>query len=107
MRMAVNVSARQLQHPDFVGHVQQALDESGFPPHCLMLELTESVLLASGDRIDQQLALLKQMGIRLALDDFGIGYASLSYLQRLPVDIVKIDRSFTTSIDSPQPISCC
>ena len=101
MRMAVNVSARQLQHPDFVGHVQQALDESGFPAHCLILELTESVLLASGDRIDQQLALLKQMGIRLALDDFGVGYASLSYLQRLPVDIVKIDRSFTTSIDSP------
>jgi diguanylate cyclase (GGDEF)-like protein/PAS domain S-box-containing protein len=102
IRMAVNVSARQLQHPDFVNHVQQALDDSGFPPNCLILELTESVLLASGDRIDQQLALLKHMGIRLALDDFGVGYASLSYLQRLPVDIVKIDRSFTTSIDSPE-----
>jgi EAL domain-containing protein (putative c-di-GMP-specific phosphodiesterase class I) len=82
-------------------HVRQALDESGFPPSCLILELTETVLLASGDRIDQQLALLKDMGIRLALDDFGVGYASLSYLQRLPVDIVKIDRSFTSSIDTP------
>jgi diguanylate cyclase (GGDEF)-like protein/PAS domain S-box-containing protein len=102
VRMAVNVSARQLQHPDFVAHVRQALDESGFPPRCLILELTESVLLASGDRIDMQLALLKDMGIRLALDDFGVGYASLSYLQRLPVDIVKIDRSFTTSIDAPE-----
>ena len=101
VRMAVNVSARQLQHPDFVAHVRQALDESGFPPSCLILELTESVLLASGDRIDQQLALLKGMGIRLALDDFGVGYASLSYLQRLPVDIVKIDRSFTSTIDAP------
>jgi diguanylate cyclase (GGDEF)-like protein/PAS domain S-box-containing protein len=101
IRMAVNVSARQLQHPDFVDHVQEALDESGFPPHCLILELTETVLLASGDRIDQQLGVLKEMGIRLALDDFGVGFASLSYLQRLPVDIVKIDRSFTTSIDSP------
>jgi diguanylate cyclase (GGDEF)-like protein/PAS domain S-box-containing protein len=101
VRMAVNVSARQLQHPDFVAHVQEALDESGFPPRCLILELTESVLLASGDRIDSQLALLKDMGIRLALDDFGVGYASLSYLQRLPVDIVKIDRSFTISIDAP------
>ena len=96
--MAVNVSARQLQHPDFVGHVEEALAESGFPPHCLTLELTESVLLASGAQTEARLAALKEAGISLALDDFGTGYASLSYLQRFPVDIVKIDRSFTDTI---------
>ena len=99
-RMCVNVSARQLQHPDFTSHVEAALEQSGFPPSCLTLELTESVLLASGDNIGQRLASLKSRGITLALDDFGTGYASLSYLQHFPVDIVKIDRSFTDRIDS-------
>jgi diguanylate cyclase (GGDEF)-like protein/PAS domain S-box-containing protein len=98
--MAINVSARQLQHPDFVGHVEEALAESGFPPHSLTLELTESVLLASGAQTEARLAALKAAGISLALDDFGTGYASLSYLQRFPVDIVKIDRSFTDTIAS-------
>ena len=100
VRMSVNVSARQLEHPDFIGHVQAALAESTFPPHCLTLELTESVLLSSGEHTEQRLAALKASGITLALDDFGTGYASLSYLQRFPVDIVKIDRSFTDRIDS-------
>jgi diguanylate cyclase (GGDEF)-like protein/PAS domain S-box-containing protein len=99
-RMSVNVSARQLQHPDFTTHVEDALDASGFPPDCLTLELTESVLLASGEHIGQRLAALKARGIMLALDDFGTGYASLSYLQHFPVDIVKIDRSFTDRIDT-------
>jgi diguanylate cyclase (GGDEF)-like protein/PAS domain S-box-containing protein len=99
-RMSVNVSARQLQHPDFTAHVEDALDASGFPPECLTLELTESVLLASGEHIGQRLAALKAHGIKLALDDFGTGYASLSYLQHFPVDIVKIDRSFTDRIDT-------
>jgi diguanylate cyclase (GGDEF)-like protein/PAS domain S-box-containing protein len=99
-RMSVNVSARQLQHPDFTTHVEDALEASGFPPDCLTLELTESVLLASGEHIGQRLAALKAHGIMLALDDFGTGYASLSYLQHFPVDIVKIDRSFTDRIDT-------
>ena len=63
-------------------------------------ELTESVLVASGERAEQQLLVLKASGVKLALDDFGTGYASLAYLQRLPVDVVKIDRSFTAKIDS-------
>ena len=100
VRMSVNVSARQLEHPDFIGHVEAALAESTFPPRCLTLELTESVLLSSGEHTEQRLAALKASGITLALDDFGTGYASLSYLQRFPVDIVKIDRSFTDRIDS-------
>jgi len=102
IRMSVNVSARQLQHPEFIGHVDHALAESGFPPGCLTLELTETVLLAAGEHTGLWLAALKERGITLALDDFGTGYASLSYLQQLPVDIVKIDRSFTSSIDSEQ-----
>ncbi len=100
VEIAVNVSARQLQHPEFVDHVDNALERADLPPHLLTLELTESVLVASGERAEQQLNVLKDRGVKLALDDFGTGYASLAYLQRLPVDIVKIDRSFTAKIDS-------
>jgi diguanylate cyclase (GGDEF)-like protein/PAS domain S-box-containing protein len=100
VEIAVNVSARQLQHPEFVDHVDAALQRADLPPYLLTLELTESVLVASGERAEQQLNLLKNRGVKLALDDFGTGYASLAYLQRLPVDIVKIDRSFTAKIDS-------
>ena len=100
LEIAVNVSARQLQHPEFLEHVENALERAELPPHLLTLELTESVLVASGERAEQQLAMLKDRGVKLALDDFGTGYASLAYLQRLPVDIVKIDRSFTAKIDS-------
>jgi diguanylate cyclase (GGDEF)-like protein/PAS domain S-box-containing protein len=100
LEIAVNVSARQLQHPDFVEHVEDALRRSDLPPHLLTLELTESVLVASGERAEQQLLTLKESGVKLALDDFGTGYASLAYLQRLPVDVVKIDRSFTARIDT-------
>jgi diguanylate cyclase (GGDEF)-like protein/PAS domain S-box-containing protein len=100
LEIAVNVSARQLQHPEFLEHVESALERADLPPHLLTLELTESVLVASGERAEQQLTMLKDRGVKLALDDFGTGYASLAYLQRLPVDIVKIDRSFTAKIDS-------
>jgi diguanylate cyclase (GGDEF)-like protein/PAS domain S-box-containing protein len=100
LEIAVNVSARQLQHPEFIEHVENALERADLPPHLLTLELTESVLVASGERAEQQLAVLKDRGVKLALDDFGTGYASLAYLQRLPVDIVKIDRSFTAKIDT-------
>ncbi len=100
LEIAVNVSARQLQHPEFVDHVDSALERADLPAHLLTLELTESVLVASGERAEQQLAVLKDRGVKLALDDFGTGYASLAYLQRLPVDIVKIDRSFTAKIDT-------
>jgi diguanylate cyclase (GGDEF)-like protein/PAS domain S-box-containing protein len=99
--VGVNVSARQLQDNDFVTRVADGLHASGFRPDLLTLELTESVLLAAGDQVERQLEQLKSMGVMLALDDFGTGYASLSYLQRFPVDIVKIDRSFTAAIGSP------
>jgi EAL domain-containing protein (putative c-di-GMP-specific phosphodiesterase class I) len=98
--IAVNVSARQLSHPEFADHVDEALATSGFPAAHLILELTESVLLASGERTLERLAALKERGITLALDDFGTGYASLAYLQQFPVDIVKIDRTFTADIEA-------
>ncbi len=101
VQMSVNVSARQFQHPDFVSHLERALQESGFAPRCLMLELTESVLVTSESALEQALARLKEIGVTLALDDFGTGYASLSYLQRFPVDVVKIDRSFLAEIHDP------
>jgi diguanylate cyclase (GGDEF)-like protein/PAS domain S-box-containing protein len=100
MHMSVNVSARQLHHPDFLRHVKHALDASALMPHLLTLELTESTLLASDERVAQTLRAIKDFGVVLALDDFGTGYASLSYLRQFPIDVVKIDRSFTANADN-------
>jgi diguanylate cyclase (GGDEF)-like protein/PAS domain S-box-containing protein len=100
-QMSVNVSARQLHHHAFVEHVRAALESSGFPASALTLELTESTLLESDDRVVVALRELKSLGVVIALDDFGTGYASLAYLQEFPIDVVKIDRSFTAKIDSP------
>jgi diguanylate cyclase (GGDEF)-like protein/PAS domain S-box-containing protein len=98
MHMSVNVSARQLHHPDFLRHVERALDSSALMPSLLTLELTESTLLASDERVAQALQTIKNHGVVLALDDFGTGYASLSYLRQFPIDVVKIDRSFTANV---------
>jgi diguanylate cyclase (GGDEF)-like protein/PAS domain S-box-containing protein len=100
VHMSVNVSARQLHHPDFFRHVSRALDSSALMPNLLTLELTESTLLASDDRVARTLAKIKDLGVVLALDDFGTGYASLSYLRQFPIDVVKIDRSFTANASS-------
>jgi diguanylate cyclase (GGDEF)-like protein/PAS domain S-box-containing protein len=97
MQMSVNVSARQLHHPDFLRHVLRALDASALTPGLLTLELTESTLLASDERVAGTLQMIKELGVVLALDDFGTGYASLSYLRQFPIDVVKIDRTFTAN----------
>ena len=96
--VSVNVSARQFRDPGFVTSVRQALRESGLPPSALLLELTESVLFGDSDRIGAELDELKEIGVRLAIDDFGTGYSSLSYLLQLPIDVLKIDKSFVTGI---------
>jgi diguanylate cyclase (GGDEF)-like protein/PAS domain S-box-containing protein len=96
--ISVNVSARQFRDPGFVDGVRQALIESGLPPSALLLELTESVLLGDSDRIGAELEELKDIGVRLAIDDFGTGYSSLSYLLQLPINVLKIDKSFVTGI---------
>ncbi|UQX88434.1 EAL domain-containing protein [Jatrophihabitans telluris] len=91
--VSVNVAAAEL-HDDYHDRVLQILDETGLPPERLVLEITESALLTDIDRTRQILEKLRVAGVRVALDDFGTGYSSLSYLRQLPVDIIKIDRSF-------------
>jgi EAL domain-containing protein (putative c-di-GMP-specific phosphodiesterase class I) len=92
--MSVNVSAFQLQRSEFVEEVQEALEQSGLSPCSLVLELTESAMIADLDLSIRRMQELREMGVRLAIDDFGTGYSSLMYLRRLPVDILKVDRSF-------------
>jgi diguanylate cyclase (GGDEF)-like protein len=94
LRINVNLSAKQLQYPGIVDDVRDALAASGLRPGRLVLELTESVLLEDGEVAVERLHALKALGVGLALDDFGTGFSSLSYLSRLPVDILKLDRSF-------------
>lgn len=92
--VAVNLSPRQFRHPDLVGDVAAALAEAGLDPALLRLEITETVAMDSPEAAIGALRALKSLGVSLALDDFGTGYSSLAYLQRLPVDAIKIDRSF-------------
>jgi EAL domain-containing protein (putative c-di-GMP-specific phosphodiesterase class I) len=96
--VSVNVSARQLRDPGFVQGVRRRLTESGLAPSSLVLELTESGLLRPDQRLRADLEELKGMGVRLAIDDFGTGYSSLSYLRELPIDVLKIDKSFVDGI---------
>lgn len=96
--VGVNLSARQLQEPGLVESVAAALGASGLAPSLLELEITESVMVMDGSAALRTLAALRELGVRLAIDDFGTGYASLSYLRDIPVDAVKIDRSFLAGI---------
>ncbi|MDE2368136.1 MAG: EAL domain-containing protein [Burkholderiales bacterium] len=97
--LAVNVSRAQLFLPDLVDMVRDTMCSTEMPPGCLQLEITES-MAAEDDEVRVALAELKALGVSLALDDFGTGYSSLSSLHRLPVDLVKIDRSFVSQVDS-------
>ncbi len=96
--VSVNVAARQLRDPGFVRGVRRRLTESGLAPSSLVVELTESGLLRPDQRLRADLDELKGMGVRLAIDDFGTGYSSLSYLRELPIDLLKIDKSFVDGI---------
>jgi diguanylate cyclase (GGDEF)-like protein len=96
--VSVNVSARQFADTRFAGTVRQAIAASGLEPQAIMLELTESALLRRDERLHSELAELKGIGVKLAIDDFGTGYSSLSYLRDLPIDVVKMDKSFVEGI---------
>jgi diguanylate cyclase (GGDEF)-like protein/PAS domain S-box-containing protein len=96
--VSVNVSARQFSTPGFVASVRQTLEASGVDPGALVLELTESVLLCRDDRMLLDLNELRTLGVKLAIDDFGTGYSSFSYLRELPVDVLKMDKSFVDGI---------
>jgi EAL domain-containing protein (putative c-di-GMP-specific phosphodiesterase class I) len=96
--LAVNISARQFRQPGFVDKVLSALNRSGANPQHIKLELTESMLVENIEDIIAKMTLLKSHGLKFSLDDFGTGYSSLTYLKRLPIDQLKIDRSFVRDI---------
>jgi diguanylate cyclase (GGDEF)-like protein/PAS domain S-box-containing protein len=98
LSISVNVSVRQFRHPDFIDEVMSCVRRAGVPPGKLKLELTESLLADNLDAAIAKMRNLKDMGVRLSVDDFGIGYSSLSYLKRLPIDELKIDRGFIKDI---------
>lgn len=100
LTMAVNVSAVQFWQPGLVQTVAQLLAETGINPHCLELEITESVLMRNVDTTITTLQALKGMRVKISVDDFGTGYSSLSYLRRFPIDTLKIDRSFSCDVTS-------
>ena len=99
MTMSVNLSAMQLSHHGLVALVEQTLDETEILAGTLRLELTESAIMAAPEHALSTLLQLKQLGVKLSLDDFGTGYSSLSQLRRLPIDTLKIDRSFVSQMD--------
>ena len=98
LRLAVNVSAQQFRSAGFVEAVGRALRAAELEPACLELELTESVLVENREEAADILKRLKALGVQIAVDDFGTGYSSLSYLSRLPIDCLKIDRSFVSRV---------
>jgi diguanylate cyclase (GGDEF)-like protein len=102
IRMAVNVSASQFRMPGFAGEVKQILDRTGFPPESLEVELTESLFVGDFDSARRILSELHHLGIAAAIDDFGVGQSSLSYLHELPFQRLKIDQSFVRMIDEDE-----
>lgn len=96
--VSVNLSSRQFGNPDLVGEVAEALRLTGVDPHSISLEITESAVMEDGSATISTLQQLKELGVTLAIDDFGMGYSSLSYLKRFPVDTLKIDKSFVSGL---------
>jgi EAL domain-containing protein (putative c-di-GMP-specific phosphodiesterase class I) len=100
--VSVNVSARQFRTPGFVDQVRAAIADAGARPEWLLLEITESLVLRDADQVWADLRVLRAMGVRIAIDDFGTGYSSLSYLRQMPVDVLKLDKSFIDDILSSE-----
>jgi diguanylate cyclase (GGDEF)-like protein/PAS domain S-box-containing protein len=98
IRVSVNVSGRQLQEKKFISDVKEIVTESGLNPNLIELEITESVMMKDLDRTKEILTQLQEIGIHIAIDDFGTGYSSMAYLSQLPIDCLKIDRSFVTPL---------
>jgi diguanylate cyclase (GGDEF)-like protein len=100
VRMAVNVSARQLDTDQLLTDIEEALSHSGLDPEGLTIEVTETTLMRNVEETAARLTAIKALGVRIAIDDFGTGYSSLAHLQRFPVDALKIDRSFISGLSS-------
>jgi len=94
LAVSVNLSVRQLQQPELASEVAEVLAETGLEPGTLVLEITESVMMQEGEIARRRLEALRRLGVTLALDDFGTGYSSLAYLERFPIDVLKIDKGF-------------
>ncbi|HTE18418.1 MAG TPA: EAL domain-containing protein, partial [Armatimonadota bacterium] len=101
--VSVNVSGRQLLDGAFSGRVRQVLRETGLPASRLVLEVTETVMMGEDGAGIRTLEALRRMGVRVAVDDFGTGYSSLRYLQRLPLDILKVDKAFVDQLTGEAP----
>jgi EAL domain-containing protein (putative c-di-GMP-specific phosphodiesterase class I) len=101
LSVAVNLSGRHLMHASLLDDVRNALELSGLPPEALIVEITETALITDLATVVEQTRALHAMGVRIAIDDFGTGYTSIGQLSRLPVDILKIDRSFVDQIGLP------
>ena len=100
LAVSVNVSGRQLDGDELVGHVREALQESGLPAACLVLEITESALMREAAVAARSMRALKALGVRIAIDDFGTGFSSLAYLRQFPADVLKIDRAFIRDVQN-------
>ena len=98
--MSVNLSARQLAHQDLIEVIRSCLKDAGLSANSLELELTESMIMEDTDEALKVLKAIKSLGVRLSIDDFGTGYSSLAYLKNLPVDTLKIDKTFVDDITS-------
>ena len=96
--VSVNVSARQLQKSDFVAVVAAALESARVAPETLCIEITESLLISEDRTVSESLAQLRNLGVRIAIDDFGTGYSSLGYIQRFPLNEIKLDRAFVAAL---------
>lgn len=98
LSLSVNLSARQVAQPDLLNRIKEALETSKLNPHCLKLEITESVVMENAEAAVLMFKQLRSLGVQLSIDDFGTGYSSLSYLHRFPLNYLKIDRSFVTRL---------
>jgi EAL domain-containing protein (putative c-di-GMP-specific phosphodiesterase class I) len=100
LTMSVNLSVRELESPTLVADLSAAIEAAGVPASALVVELTESALMSDVQVMTERLAALRALGLRIAIDDFGTGYSSLARLRWLPIDILKIDRSFVAQVDT-------
>ncbi|MGK7889896.1 MAG: EAL domain-containing protein [Leptolyngbyaceae cyanobacterium] len=98
LRIAINISSLQFNHPHLMERIEQVLVTTGLQPQCLEIELTESLLVQDVERTIHRLQDLKQLNVQIAIDDFGLGYASLSYFQHFPFDIIKLDQCFVRNV---------
>jgi diguanylate cyclase (GGDEF)-like protein/PAS domain S-box-containing protein len=98
LSMSINLSVRQLMHEQIIRDVREAIDDAGLDPSTVTMEITETTLMHDTEVTRERLAELRRIGVSLAVDDFGTGYSSLQYVQRFPIDIIKIDRSFVTGL---------